>query len=91
MIPPEKIRGLIEELLQDSSPEKRVANLKFEEGMQLLEALISSVENGTLSLDKAIGSYERGVFLIKHLKGLLTAAEGQLKILNLESDFTEAE
>lgn len=71
----------LEELLSKDDIEKRIAALSFEEGLQLLEELVVKVESGSLPLDKAMHSYEKGVLLIGRLRELLSGAEEKLKVL----------
>lgn len=71
----------IEELLADADVEKKIAQLSFEDGLLVLEELVQKVESGSLALDKAIISYERGIALIERLRGLLSGAEEKLKVL----------
>lgn len=65
----------------DGKKEKALAGLSFEQAIKLLEELVSGVESGTLPLDKAILSYEKGVNLVTHLRSLLAGAEEKLKVL----------
>ncbi len=69
--------------LSEQKPEKVVATLNYEDGLQLLESLVSSVEAGELSLEQSVNSYERGILLMNHLQGLLQGAEEKLKVLQL--------
>jgi exodeoxyribonuclease VII small subunit len=61
----------------------RIAELRFEEALTLLEGVVAAVESGNLPLDQAIGSYERGTQLIQHLRGLLSGAEEKLRVLSV--------
>lgn len=70
-------------LLQDPNPEERIKGVSFEDGLRLLEELVTSVENGDLALNQAVTSYERGVALIGHLRTVLSNAEEKLKLLRL--------
>jgi len=74
------------ELLKSKTPKKVVDKLSFEEGVALLDQLVSGVESGTLSLDDAIQSYEKGVMLLAHLKGQLTKGEQKLQELTLDTN-----
>jgi exodeoxyribonuclease VII small subunit len=56
----------IEELMQGSVAADQIAELRFEEALTLLEGVVSAVESGSLPLDQAIGSYERGTQLVQH-------------------------
>ena len=60
-----------------------ISQLTFEAALALLEGVVSAVESGSLPLDQAIGSYERGSHLVQHLRGLLAGAEQKLR--NLET------
>jgi exodeoxyribonuclease VII small subunit len=71
----------LDELLGASETKAALADLNFEGGLKLMEELVSKVESGTLPLDKAILSYEKGVQLVAHLRGLLAGAEEKLKVL----------
>lgn len=71
----------LESLLTTEDNEALISELTFEEGLKMLEELVSKVESGSLALDKAIVSYEKGVKLIDRLRSLLSGAEEKLKIL----------
>jgi exodeoxyribonuclease VII small subunit len=72
----------LEALLSGEVSEAQVDTLSFEQALKLLEEVVTSVESGTLPLDRAIGSYEHGTALIKHLRKLLSGAEEKLRVLN---------
>lgn len=61
--------------------EKLLEGLAFEDGLKLLEELVSKVETGSLPLESAILSYERGVALVARLRELLSGAEQKIKLL----------
>lgn len=69
--------------------EQTVAGLSFEAGMRELEELVQKVEAGNLSLEKVVSSYEHGVKLVKHLRGLIKGAEEKIRILH--KDMSESE
>lgn len=71
----------LEDLLADEDPSKKLKGIKFEQGLALLEELVTKVESGSLPLEKAVLSYERGVQLIEQLRAVLTGAEQKLKVL----------
>jgi len=71
----------IEDILEKDGLDEKLADLSFEDGLRLLDELVQKVETGSLALDKAIVSYERGVALIEKLRGLLSGAEEKLKVL----------
>ena len=72
----------LDELLQTKDLTKELSELSFENGLKLMEELVSKVESGGLALDKAVLSYERGVELLAHLRTLLSGAEEKLKLLS---------
>jgi exodeoxyribonuclease VII small subunit len=72
----------LETLLSGEVSEEQVHGLSFEQALKLLEEVVTSVESGSLPLDRAIGSYEHGTVLIKHLRKLLSGAEEKLRVLN---------
>ena len=67
--------------LIEGKKEKDLTTLSFEQGLKLLDELVSSVETGNLPLDKSILVYEKGVKLVQHLRSLLSGAEEKLKVL----------
>lgn len=77
----EKNNGMLEEIITSKDALIKIKGLTFEDGLRLLDQLVTSVEAGTLPLDRAITSYETGVSLVDHLKSLLSGAEEKLKIL----------
>ncbi|MFM1847348.1 MAG: hypothetical protein RL417_822 [Pseudomonadota bacterium] len=67
--------------LLDEKGQTKLKDLSFEEGLKLLEELVTKVESGSLPLDRSVLAYERGVALMDHLRGLLSAAEKKLEML----------
>lgn len=56
----------------------------FEERMEQLEALVSRMEEGGMTLEETLTHYEKGVKLAAELKKELAAAEEKLTILGHE-------
>jgi exodeoxyribonuclease VII small subunit len=73
----------LEALLTSEQPENLLTNIDYEQGVNLLQQLVESVEASDLSLDRSVLSYERGMALLGHLQNLLNAAEEKLKVLQL--------
>ena len=48
-----------------------IEKLTFEEAMQELETIVSSLENGSIELEESIKQYTRGIKLKKHCKQLI--------------------
>ena len=75
----------LEELLKEKNIDKKLKDVSFENGLELMEELVDRVESGRLELDQAVLSYEKGAQLIAHLKTLLSGAEKKLKIVQKSS------
>jgi exodeoxyribonuclease VII small subunit len=57
------------------------------EGMiSKLEDIVSSMENGEMTLEDTMGNYEAGVTLCNKLYKYLNEAEGRIKILSGEKE-----
>ncbi len=73
------------DILQEDFNEKQIDDLKFEDGMEILESLVREVESGELPLDASIIAYERGKKVLNKMEKLLDGAEKKLQILNKEN------
>lgn len=66
----------------------------FEENLKAVDEIISKLEDGKLSLDDSIKSYEKAMKLLKVSSDILNEAEGKvLKVIeknNGEIEFEEA-
>lgn len=71
----------LKEILSSDKPEEVIQELRFEQGLSLLEQLVEQVEGGELDLDKALLSYERGTLIVKKLEEHLAGAEKKLEVL----------
>lgn len=60
-------------------------NLTFEAAMTRLEQLVRELENGNLSLDQSIQSFEEGMRLVRRCAGELRRAEERVKRLTEEA------
>ncbi len=72
----------LEDLMQGKVNPGDMSQLSFEQALGLLEGVVTAVESGSLPLDQAIGSYERGTQLVQHLRSLLSGAEEKLRVLS---------
>ena len=71
-------------------PAKKNAELKYEEGIAQLEALVERMEEGELSLEETLAAYERGVALHGQLEALLKRGEKRIEMLTqIEGDSQE--
>ena len=63
----------------------------FEEALAELEALVEAMEQGELSLEESLKSFEQGVALTRHCQQALQDAEQKVRILTGESENAEPE
>lgn len=61
-----------------------IAALSFREASVELEQIVRSLEGGSLELEDALASYERGVALLKSLRERLATAELKVRVLTDE-------
>lgn len=54
---------------------------KFEDELKDLEAIVSQIDSGELSLEESIGAFERGVALVKALNQKLDEVERKVETL----------
>lgn len=79
-------------------PTKKEKKLSYEEALERLEAIVSQLEDGELSLEESLKLFKEGMELNKFCAGLLTKAQGEVKKVIEESaeeytleDFVEEE
>lgn len=54
---------------------------KFEEELADLEAIVTRIDSGELSLEESIGAFERGVALVRSLNQKLDEVEKKVELL----------
>lgn len=66
-----------------AQPDEQDASLPkdFETALSELEAVVASMESGTLALEQSLSAYRRGVALTRICQQLLAQAEQQVKVL----------
>ena len=64
-------------------------NISFEDATKELEALVTSMESGKLSLEASIQAYERGAVLLAHCQGILVNAEQKIQLLNASNQLED--
>ncbi len=64
---------------------KKETPINFEKSLAELEALVEKMEQGNLSLEESLKSFERGIVLTKACQQALSEAEQKIQIL-LEKD-----
>nr|WP_218650125.1 exodeoxyribonuclease VII small subunit [endosymbiont of Lamellibrachia barhami] len=63
----------------------------MEEALSELESLVETLEQGDLSLDESLKSFERGVELTRTCQQALDAAEQKVRLLTGDSNDAELE
>jgi len=61
---------------------KKPENLSFEEALNELEALVDRLEQGDISLEDSLKSFERGIALTRNCQQALSEAEQKVSILS---------
>lgn len=64
----------------------KTEEIKFEKAMTRLEEIVSRLEDGSLSLDQALASYEEGVKLARLCATRLAEAEKKVELLTKTLD-----
>jgi exodeoxyribonuclease VII small subunit len=62
-------------------PAKPEHTQTFESAVAELEAIVTSMESGQLSLEESLASYRRGAELLKFCQATLQEAQQQVKVL----------
>ena len=66
---------------------KKTKEMEFEKAMQKLEAIVETMEDGELSLEKSIASFEEGMELAKICESRLEEASGRVqKVMKTHAD-----
>lgn len=55
--------------------------ITFEESMKNLEAIVTELEKGDLSLDNSVEKFEEGIKIAKQCNNILESAEKKISIL----------
>lgn len=67
--------------MSDSQPP--IEELGFEEAMQALDSLVSSLESGQLPLEDMVNAYERGMSLLRVCRTRIDSARRRVEAINL--------
>lgn len=68
---------------------KKAKSFNFEEALEELEALVTSMEEGELSLEESLQAFEKGIKLTRECQSALKKAEQKVQVLLDESGNTE--
>ena len=69
---------------------KQKSEFNFEEALEELERLVNSMEEGELSLEESMKTFEKGVKLTRECQAALRKAEQKVQLLLNENGETEA-
>ena len=72
-------------------PKAKKNTLSFEQALAELEHLVATMEQGELSLEESLKSFERGVELTRTCQQALKEAEQKIEILTQKSSDAELE
>jgi len=62
----------------------------FESSLSELESIVTQMEQGDLSLDEALSSFETGIKLTRHCQAILDQAEQKVQLLTEKNGELEA-
>jgi exodeoxyribonuclease VII small subunit len=65
---------------------KKPESLSFEQSLNELETIVSSLEQGEVSLDDALKQFERGIKLVRQSQAKLEQAQQKVAILLDDTD-----
>ncbi|QIR14027.1 exodeoxyribonuclease VII small subunit [Shewanella aestuarii] len=65
---------------------KKPESLSFEQSLNELETIVSSLEQGEVSLDDALKQFERGIKLVRQSQAKLEQAQQKVSILLDDTD-----
>ncbi len=68
---------------------KKTKSFNFEEALEELEELVTSMEEGELSLEESLQAFEKGIKLTRECQTALKKAEQKVQVLLDESGSTE--
>ena len=60
----------------------------FEDAMRELDQIVHDMDSGEVGLEESLVKYERGTFLIRHCRQVLSQAEKQIELLSKSDDGT---
>ena len=75
----------------ESLDNKAFDDLTFREGMDELGRIVTALESNTLELEESLKQYERGVALLRVLRGRLDAAQQRVDVLMGELEATASD
>ena len=67
-----------------SEKDKTIEEMRFEDALQALETIVTSLEGDKVMLDDAVRSYEQGVRLVRHCERKLAEAKSRIDKVRIE-------
>jgi len=64
---------------------KTPKNLKFEQAMERLDAIVEAMESGQIGIEESISKYEEAMQLAAHCRRILDQAEQRIKKIQLDA------
>ena len=74
----------------ETGVDNSVDGLSFEDALRELEAIVDQLESGSVSLDKAIDAYSRGMSLKQHCQARLEEARLKVEQIKLPENGSAA-
>lgn len=62
-------------------PETPIDDMTFRQAMSELDGIVAKLESNTLELEDSLAAYERGVALLRNLRGRLDGAQQKVDVL----------
>lgn len=72
-----------------TSPSSSTEDLSFEEAMESLDSIVSSLEGGQLPLEDMVTAYERGMKLLRVCRSRIDSAKRRVDAINLNLEGKE--
>ena len=69
--------------MNDTPPPADLQTISFEDALRELESIVAALETGDVSLDDAIGAFERGTALKAHCQARLEEARMKLSLIHI--------
>ncbi len=71
---------------------KKTGSFNFEQALEVLEELVTAMEEGELSLEESLQAFEKGIKLTRECQSALKKAEQKVQVLiNEDGDTKEFE
>ena len=64
---------------------KTPKNLKFEQAMQRLDAIVEAMESGEIGIEESIARYEEAMNLATHCRKILDESEQRIKKIQIDA------